>query len=121
MFSILIMEDDDNLRKMLKAMLEVAGYKVLEAPDGEAGMKLYRLEPTDLIIIDIFMPRKEGLETIMELRRDYADVKIIAMSGGSKKIDHDFLHQSKLLGAQRTLSKPFERQELLEAIEELVG
>lgn len=121
MKSILIMDDDDKFRKMLRKMLEIAGYEVVEAPDGEVGMELYRENPTDLIILDIFMPWKEGLETIMELRRDFPESKILAISGGGKMGYYDYLAKARRLGAQKSLTKPFERQEMLEVIEELLA
>ena len=121
MSRILIMEDDDGFREMLREMLEIAGHDVLEATDGEVGTKMYRKEPTDLIIIDIFMPWKDGLETIRELRRDYLNVKIIAISGGGKRGDVSFLDHARDFGAQNSFTKPFERQEMLDAIEELLG
>lgn len=120
MARILVMEDDDGFREMLREMLEIAGHEVVEASDGEVGLKLYRKEPTDLIIIDIFMPSKDGLEAIIELNRNYPDVKIIAISGGGKRGDLTFLDASLTFGANRKFAKPFERQELLQAIRELL-
>jgi len=120
MARILIMDDDDRFRKMLREMLEVAGYEVLEAPDGEVGTKLYREDPADLIILDIFMPEKEGIETVIELKRDFPDVKIIAISAGGRLGRLDYLDEAKALGALKSLAKPFDRQEMLEAIDELL-
>ncbi len=85
------------------------------------GLQLYREEPVDLIITDVFMPEKEGLETIRELRSEYPEVKIIAISGGGKNINLDFLPLAKQLGALRTLKKPFDRQEMLDAVQEVLG
>jgi YesN/AraC family two-component response regulator len=82
MANILIIDDDQQILNMLSQILKRAGYGVVEALDGKQGLKLYRENPTDLIITDIIMPEKEGLETIMELQRDFPDVKIIAISGG---------------------------------------
>ena len=123
MARILIIEDDHGFRKMLREMLEIAGYTVEEAPDGKIGMELYQKEenPADLIITDIFMPVKEGIEIIMELRHDDPDVKIIAISGGGKSGKLSYLKIAKDLGAQRCLVKPFTRKELLEAAKELLG
>ncbi len=84
-------------------------------------MELYRENPTDLIITDIFMPLKEGLETIIELRRDYPDVKIITISGGGKNGYLNYLEHARHLGVQKSLVKPFERQEMLKAIDELLS
>ena len=118
---ILVIDDDMQFRQMLRQTLERAGFEVAEAPDGEKGMRLYRQDPTDLIITDIIMPEKEGVETIIELRREFPDVKIIAISGGSRGIDaKDCLYAVKQLGADCTFSKPFDRKELLEAISGLL-
>lgn len=118
--NILIIDDDNQFRTMLRKMVERNGYEVIEASDGKEGIKLYRKNPTDLIITDLIMPDKDGIETIQELRKDFPDVKIIAISGGGRLGPHDYLHLAKMLGAQRTLTKPIELDELLKAIEELL-
>ena len=120
MANILIIDDDNQFRTMLRKMVERNGYEVIEASDGKEGIKLYRKNPTDLIITDLIMPDKDGIETIQELRKDFPDVKIIAISGGGRLGPHDYLHLAKMLGAQRTLTKPIELDELLKAIEELL-
>ena len=117
---ILIIDDDDQLRHMLCQALEQAGYETVEARDGEEGLARYRAAPTDLIITDILMPGKEGLETIMELRREVPGVKIIAISGGGQTGNMTFLEVARYLGAQRALQKPFELRELLDAIREVL-
>ena len=116
MARILIIDDDVQILKMLRKMLELEGHEVVDAADGNKGLKLYRDAPTDIIITDIIMPEKEGIETIIELRREFPEVKIIAMSGGGNAGPEEYLHMAKGLGAQRTLTKPFENEELLEAI-----
>lgn len=121
MASILIMDDDEQIRTMLRMLLEGSGYKVVEAHDGTQGIRLFREDPTDLIITDIIMPDKEGIETIMELKRDFPDVKIIAISGGGRSDPEEYLYLAKKLGAQRTIAKPFEKEDLLKAVRELVG
>jgi len=118
--NILIIDDDNQFRTMLRKMVERNGYEVIEASDGKEGIKLYRKNPTDLIITDLIMPEKDGIETIQELRKDFPDVKIIAISGGGRLGPHDYLHLAKMLGAQRTLTKPIELTELLKTIEELL-
>lgn len=120
MARILIIDDEEQVRLYLRRILTAESYEVVEAPDGKVGLRLYRQEPADLIIIDIFMPEKEGLETIMELRRDYPDVKVIAISGGGRTGSLDFLHMAKKFGALRTLEKPFTRQEMLDAVQEVL-
>lgn len=119
---ILVIDDDDQLRLMIRLMLERASYEVVDAPNGKVGIDLYRQDPVDLVITDIFMPEKEGLETIRELCREYPDVKIIAISGGSPKTEgFSSLQFAKGFGALRTLAKPFFREELLKVVRELLA
>lgn len=120
MARILIIDDDVQTLNMLRQMLEREGYEVMDAPDGKEGLKRYRENPTDLIITDLIMPEKEGIETIRELRRDFPDIKIIAMSGGGRVVPGDYLHMARMLGAQHTFAKPIEREELLAAVRELL-
>jgi CheY-like chemotaxis protein len=116
MAHILIIDDDPPTRRMLRQALEREGYGVIEARDGHEGLQYYRAAPTDLIITDILMPDKEGLETIMELRQDFPRARIIAISGGTKFGRLNFLAMAQKLGAQYTLQKPFSLQEMLEII-----
>ena len=117
---ILVIDDDDQVRQMLKQMLEREGYEVIDAADGKEGIRLYRNEPTDLIITDIIMPEKEGLETIRELKQDFPDIKIIAISGGGRLDPGNYLEIARKWGVGRTFAKPFDRTELLEAIQQLL-
>ena len=82
MARILVIDDDYQVREMLRDTLEIAGYEVEVASDGREGLKLYHNRPTDMIITDIIMPNMDGLETITELQRNFPDTKIIAFSGG---------------------------------------
>ena len=120
MANILIIDDDQQILNMLSQILKRAGYEVVEALDGKQGLKLYRENPTDLIITDIIMPEKEGIETIMELQRDFPDVKIIAISGGGHILSENYLYMARVLGVQRTFAKPIARDELLKAVSELL-
>ncbi len=120
MARILVIDDDIQILEMLRQTLEHEGYEVIDAHDGKEGMKLYREAPTDLIITDIIMPEKEGIETIMELKRDFPDVKIIAISGGGRIGAKECLHLAKKLGAQRTFTKPVPRQDMIKAVKELL-
>jgi CheY-like chemotaxis protein len=106
---------------MLRQLVERNGHEVTEASGGKEGIQLYRENPTDLIITDLIMPGKDGIETIQELKKEFPDIKIIAVSGGGRLGPQDYLHLAKMLGAQRTLSKPIELPELLKAIEELMN
>ena len=120
MVRILIIDDDDTVRVMVRKMLEYAGYdKAEEADDGSEGVKVFRQDPFDLVITDIVMPGKDGLETIIELSRDYPGTKIIAMSGGDDSQDH--LERAKYLGANRTLSKPFNSSGLIDVVKEVLN
>lgn len=115
---ILVIEDDEQTRRMLAEMMRRAGYEVLEAPDGRVGVQLFRSESVDLVITDILMPEKDGLETIRDLKRESPDVKIIAISGGGRTGLLDFLPVARQLGASRTFAKPTDRRELLSAVAE---
>ena len=121
MARILIIDDDDQVRTMLRRTLEADGHEVDEAANGNIGISKYRGNPADLIITDIYMPEKEGLETIIELKRDHPEVRILAISGGSRDMDLDFLPVAAKLGAEKTLNKPIERRALLNAVSELLG
>jgi len=113
---ILVIDDDDQVRLMLRKILESEGYTVTDASDGKEGIECYRKNQADLIITDIIMPEKEGIETIIELKKEYPDVKIIAMSGGGKNSPEEYLEFAKLLGAIHSFNKPIRKNELLEII-----
>ncbi len=117
MKNILIIDDDDILRKMLRRMLEEFGYSVTEAQNGKVGLKLYSQHPIDLVITDLFMPEREGLETILELKRIDPKVKIIAISGGGNQGDVSLLSVAEHFGALDTLVKPFDMKDLIQAVE----
>lgn len=117
---ILIIEDDSAIRSMLRRMFEQEGYDVADASNGKEGLKLFRKDPAKLVITDLIMPEKEGIETIIALRRDFPDLKIIAISGGGIIGPKDYLEIAKTLGADFTFTKPLELKELLEAVKELL-
>ena len=122
MARILVIEDDQDVREMLKTLLERNNYEVLIAADGKEGTDLYRKEPADVVITDIIMPEKEGIETILELQKDFLDIKIIAISGGGMGMAEDYLKAaSNLANVKYTFTKPFDHDEMLRAIEELVS
>jgi CheY-like chemotaxis protein len=120
MARILLIEDDESVRTMLRQILIHFGHTVLEARDGKEGMKMFPHARADLVITDIVMPEKEGLEVLMELRREQPPVKIIAMSGGGLGMATDYLHTAKLMGAAKVLTKPFSNEVLMAAINELL-
>ena len=121
MSRILVVDDDEAVLEMLRATLEWEGYDVDGAADGNAAILAQRAHPADLVITDIIMPDKEGLETIVDLRRDWPDTKIIAISGGGRLATGDYLGVAQRLGASRVFPKPIEREKLLGAIRELLG
>jgi CheY-like chemotaxis protein len=114
MARILLIDDDDTVRTMLRLTLVHFGHTVIEARDGKEGLELFQNTDVDLLITDIVMPEKEGLEVLMELRKRLPPVKIIAISGG------DYLQMAKLMGAAKVLAKPFSSSVLIEAIDELL-
>ncbi len=122
MAKILIIDDDDTFRKMLHDMLSRAGHTVVAAENGSRGIELYREGPADLVITDIIMPEKEGVETIRELHRDFPDVRIIAISGGggAGKMEAGLTLKmvAALPGVASFLEKPFSKTELFSAIEQ---
>ncbi len=121
MARILVVDDEGTIRASLKRMLEMNGYEVVLAGNGEEADRLYRENPTDLVITDLVMPEKEGLEFYNGLIDDYPDMKVILISGGGRKIegeDLDFiLDVAKGSGVVDTFRKPFDVEELLKSVE----
>jgi YesN/AraC family two-component response regulator len=118
---ILIIDDDYLVRDMLERLMRKASYDVETAEDGNRALRLHRDNPVDLVITDIIMPEKEGLETITEFRKSPSGVKIIAISGGGRIGPSSYLRMAKLLGADRTFAKPVDTAQLLSAVEELTA
>lgn len=117
MTKILVIEDDSSFRKVLVRMLSKAGYEVDQAGDGNEALRVCEQFKPDLVLTDIIMPDKEGLETIQELLDMCPELKIIAMSGGGKFGPDSYLPLAEKLGAKASLQKPFMREELLSTIE----
>jgi DNA-binding response OmpR family regulator len=121
MARILLIDDDDSVRTMLRQTLTHFGHTVIEARDGQEGLKLFQHARADLVITDIVMPEKEGLEVLMELRQEQPPVKIIAMSGGGRGMAADYLRMARGMGAARVLAKPFSHEVLMAAVNELLS
>jgi len=122
MARILLIDDSDEFRDVFKEILERSGYIVVDAAGGDEGIRRYKENPVDLVITDIVMPGKEGLETMMELRRANPAVKIIAISGGGFEDPSTYLEGAALLGgAIRTFTKPFPMDKMLLAIKEVLA
>lgn len=113
---ILVVDDEELARFTLREILEGAGHEVVVATNGKEAIAFQKAHPFDLIITDILMPEKEGVETIIELKRDYPTLKIIAISGGGRTRNLDFLGLAEEFGADKILAKPFSEQELMERV-----
>lgn len=118
--TILVIDDDESLRESLRRTLRRDGYTVMEADEGGAGLLVLKNYPVDVVLVDLFMPGKEGLETIAELRRSYSGIAIIAMSGGGIRGQMDMLETARVMGASQTLAKPFARETLIETVKQAV-
>jgi CheY-like chemotaxis protein len=114
---ILIIEDHTDTRELLEMLLRTEGYEVTLAADGVEGLEVYRAEPTDVVLVDIFMPRKDGIATIGELRRDFPDAVILAMSADASIDRPGALLRAREAGAHLTLRKPLEPWVLLRSLE----
>jgi DNA-binding NtrC family response regulator len=112
--TILIIDDEEPIRALLRFALEAAGYEVTEAANGRQGLDLYRQRPTDLIIADMLMPELNGLDLLLELTREFLHAKVIAISGAGG--EQNVLDVAKLLGARQTFEKPFSIPQLLDAV-----
>jgi CheY-like chemotaxis protein len=119
MNTILVVDDEEAIRRLVKDTLELAGYTVLEGRSGKEAVEMYRANPTDLVLMDILMPGQDGFEVIKYLCKEFPSAKIIAMTGGTDTLGiGSILELAKLLGARRTLSKPFNLTTLLDTVRE---
>lgn len=118
---VLLIDDDDLVRKTLRRALEGADFEVVEAADGDEGIRSYEAEPFGVVVTDILMPGKEGIETILELRRMNPEVRIVAISGGDRVGGRHYLKMAGKLGADRILPKPFRPKELLDAVRDVLS
>jgi CheY-like chemotaxis protein len=119
--SILIIEDDNEVREFLQSVLERAGYETHTAANGFEGVQVFRSRPFDLVITDIIMPEKDGIETIMDMKREQGDLRVLAISGGGRAEPDNYLESARLLGADATMKKPFTNQEILATVEQLLA
>ncbi|MES2693683.1 MAG: response regulator [Verrucomicrobiota bacterium] len=121
MSRILLVDDDDPLRNILRVTLEKMGHHVVEARNGKEALRLCQAEPPDIVLTDIVMPEAEGIELIGALRRFHSDVKIIAMSGGGRVSAADYLKIARHMGATIALAKPFSQEAIAAAIAKVSG
>jgi CheY-like chemotaxis protein len=118
---ILLIDDDSQYRTLVRRMLEADGHEVYDAHDARSGHELFSTDRPDVVITDILMPGVDGIELIRRLRQEKRDVPIIAISGGGQCPPDLYLLSSQYLGATRTLSKPFRRDELLDCVKEVLS
>jgi CheY-like chemotaxis protein len=121
MSSILVVDDEPKIRKLFHRILEDFGRTILEAADGQEAVKTYAEHKPALVITDIVMPNKEGIETIINLKRINPDIKIIAMSGGGRVGAESYLAIAKRLGAAYTLEKPIDQGKLKAMVKDLLA
>jgi len=113
---ILVVDDNEDMRGMLKLCLEADGFQVDVAPNGQVALELLQRRPADVVVTDLFMPDQDGIETILELRKRFPQVRIIAMSGWTSSEGSDYLRVAREIGALKTLRKPFDPQALSELL-----
>jgi CheY-like chemotaxis protein len=114
MASILIVDDHAPIRALLRRILEEDGHQIREASNGEIGLRLYRDAPADLVITDIMMPERDGMEVTLALAQEFLDARVIAITGETG--DQNFLNVAKLFGARRVIQKPFIPREMRRAV-----
>jgi len=116
---ILIIDDDKFVRISIRTVLEAAGYDVDEAQNAFEGLKLQKTHLYDVVIVDLIMPQKDGLETIKDLKTIYPDLPVVAISGGGLIVRKNFVGAAKLFGANAILTKPFGGEELLSTMSQI--
>lgn len=121
MAEILIIDDEPGVLGVLRRILENAGHSVTEAPNGEVALREFEDKPADLVITDIFMPEMDGIEFLVHLRTAFPDARVLAMSGGGPLPRDQALSDASLLGADQILQKPFDRENLLEAVDRVLA
>ena len=121
MARILVIDDEDALRQLLRFSLESRGREIVEARHGDEALKLLRASPVDLVITDIHMPGKDGLEVMVTLRQEFPAIRVIAMSGGGRFVDFTSFRAAAPLGAIALLPKPFPLDKMFEAVDQALA
>jgi len=116
MARILVIDDQEPIRRIVRRALEQAGHEVFDASDGETGMDTLARHPADIVISDIFMPGQDGILTLRQIRKQFPDVKVIVMSGGDSTGMLDLRRDAELLGAVKSLQKPFTGRDIVEMV-----
>jgi DNA-binding response OmpR family regulator len=118
---VLIIDDNADQRAMLEYVLEAEGFEVAAARNGEDALRLLERSPAEAVVTDLFMPDKDGIETIAEMRKMHPSTRIIAMSGWTSMKGADYLGVARQIGADATLRKPFDPQELIRLLRSFPG
>ena|SRR6185503_2157722 len=116
MARVIVIDDQEPIRRIVRTALERAGHEVLDAADGEVGLQLLERHATDVVLSDIFMPGMDGIQMLRQIRRQFPAVKVIVMSGGDSTGMLDLRRDAELLGAVKSLSKPFTTHEIVEIV-----
>ena len=117
---VLVVDDDAGVRNFLRMLLELEGYEVATVRNGIEALEVQRSDPAVVVLTDIFMPDADGMETIVQLREEFPQTKIIVMSGGGSYRGADYLALAREIGAAKSLKKPFAPQDLIDAMREVV-
>jgi DNA-binding NtrC family response regulator len=118
--TILVVDDDPQIRKLITAILKREKYGVITAANGNLALKALENQAVDLVITDLIMPEKEGIETIMEMRQTHPSIPIIAISGGGKLNPKTYLNIAKNIGAVSTMTKPIDTADLKSMVKNLL-
>lgn len=116
---VLVVDDSNDMRESTRRVLQLIGYQAEVARDGQQAMEIQRIRPAQILLTDIFMPGKDGIETIQEFRRQWPGVKIVAMSGGGEVATRNYLSVAPDIGADATLRKPFSLETLEQTLKSL--
>jgi len=121
MARIIVIDDQEPIRRIVRRALEQEGHEVLDASEGEMGMRLLERHAADVVITDIFMPGQDGILTLRQIRKQFPAVKVIVISGGDSSGLLDLRHDAELLGAVKSLQKPFTAAELVQTVREVLS
>ena len=121
MARIIVIDDQEPIRRIVRRALEQQGHEVLDASEGEMGMRLLERHAADVVITDIFMPGQDGILTLRQIRKQFPAVKVIVISGGDSSGLLDLRHDAELLGAVKSLQKPFTAAELVQTVREVLS
>ena len=116
---ILLAEDNADTREALRLLLETQGYSVRAAEDGDEALRLQKSEPADVLVTDLFMPGRDGFETLAAFRDNFPDTKIVVISGGAPRLRGSYLESARMVGADATLRKPVMPDDLFRVIDGL--